>query len=184
MVDQYDQAGLIWSLRDPAAYGHAVDTVTVIETHISSVLLAGEYAYKIKKPVDLGFVDFSTLEKRLLYCNEEIRLNRRLAPDLYLGVVPITGTPSRPLMDGAGPAIEYAVKMRRFSQECMADLLLEQDRIPPGRVDELAGTVAAFHPTLPQAGSETAYGSRDVCRGLRENAPHGLRLGGVAGKRA
>lgn len=162
MVDQYDQAGLIRSLRDPTAYGHAVDSVTVIETHISSVLLAGEYAYKIKKPVDLGFVDFSTLEKRLRFCNEEIRLNRRLAPSLYLGVVPVTGTPSRPWMDGSGPAIEYAVKMRRFPQECMADRLLEQDRIPPERMDELAGTVAAFHRTLPRAGAETAYGSPAV----------------------
>jgi uncharacterized protein len=162
MVNQYDQAELIRSLADPAAYGHAVDTVSVIETHISSILLAGEYAYKIKKPVDLGFVDFSTLEKRLLFCNEEVRLNRRLAPSLYLGVVPVTGTLSRPRMDGAGPAIEYAVRMRRFSQESMADRLLEQGRIPPRRMDELAGIVAAFHRTLPGAGAETAYGTRAV----------------------
>jgi aminoglycoside phosphotransferase family enzyme/gluconate kinase len=162
MANQYDHAELIRSLRDPAAYRHAVDRVSVIETHISSVLLAGEYAYKIKKPVDLGFVDFSTLEKRLLFCNEEVRLNRRLAPSLYLGVVPVTGTLSRPLMDGAGPAIEYAVKMRRFPQECMADRLLAQDHIAPRRMDELAGIVAAFHRTLPKAGAETAYGSRAV----------------------
>ncbi len=162
MANQYDQAELIRSLADPAAYGHAVDAVSMIETHISSVLLAGEYAYKIKKPVAFGFVDFSTLEKRLLYCNEEIRLNRRLAPDLYLGVVPITGTASRPRMDGAGPAIEYAVRMRRFSQESMADRLLEQDRIPPERMDELSGIVAAFHQTLPRAGADTAFGSRAV----------------------
>ena len=162
MADQYDHVGLIRALRDPAAYGHAVDEVSLIETHISAVLLAGEFAYKIKKPVAFGFVDFSTLEQRLRYCHEEIRLNRRLAPSLYLGVVPVTGTPSRPLMDGAGQAIEYAVKMRRFPQECMADRLLEQDRIPHERMDELAGTVAAFHRTLPRAGAETVYGSRDV----------------------
>jgi aminoglycoside phosphotransferase family enzyme/predicted kinase len=162
MADQYDQTELIRALTNPASYQHAVDAVSVIETHISSILLAGEYAYKIKKPVNLGFVDFSTLEKRLLYCNEEIHLNRRLAPALYLGVVPVTGTLSRPLMDGAGPAIEYAVRMRRFSQESMADRLLEQDRIPPGRMDELAGIVATFHGTLPAAGAETAFGSRAV----------------------
>ena len=162
MGNQYDQAELIQSLRDPASYRHAVDTVSVIETHISSILLAGEYAYKIKKPVNFGFVDFSTLEKRLLYCNEEIRLNRRLAPALYLGVVPVTGTPSRPLMDGAGPAIEYAVKMRQFPQESMADRLLEQDRILPERMDELAKIVAAFHQTLPRAGAQTVFGTRGV----------------------
>jgi len=80
---------LIAALRDPACYPHAVDRVDLEETHISWVLLAGAYAYKVKKPVRLPFLDFSTLAARRHYCEEELRLNRRTAPDLYLEVVPI-----------------------------------------------------------------------------------------------
>ncbi len=89
--------------RDPDA--------RLIETHISSVLLSGDSAYKIKKPLDLGFLDFSTLDKRKHFCEEELRLNRRLAPSLYLGVVAITGTPEAPALDGDGAALEHLVHM-------------------------------------------------------------------------
>ncbi|MFB6261378.1 MAG: hypothetical protein ABEJ96_07675, partial [Thiohalorhabdaceae bacterium] len=82
---------LVRALTDPDRYPHPVDEVVVLETHISYVLLTGEYAYKIKKPFDLGFLDFSTLHKRRRACEEELRINRRTAPDLYLGVWPITG---------------------------------------------------------------------------------------------
>ncbi|RMD68106.1 MAG: hypothetical protein D6819_10170, partial [Gammaproteobacteria bacterium] len=81
---------LIASLQNPALYDHEVQGFEVIETHISWVFLTGPFAYKIKKPLNLGFLDFSTLEKRRLYCHEEVRLNRRLAPDIYLKVVAIT----------------------------------------------------------------------------------------------
>ena len=87
---------LIRALLDPACYPHPVHKVEHIETHISDVFLTGAYAYKLKKPLDLGFLDFSTLEKRRLSCEEELRLNRRLAPDLYLEVVPLTGQPTAP----------------------------------------------------------------------------------------
>ncbi|HEY0663009.1 MAG TPA: aminoglycoside phosphotransferase, partial [Thiobacillaceae bacterium] len=87
---------LIESLRDPACYDHAAGPVRLIETHISHLALSGEFAYKIKKPLDLGFLDFSSLDKRLHACEEEVRLNRRLAPTIYLGVVPVTGTPAAP----------------------------------------------------------------------------------------
>src|SRR5450759_159749 len=105
---------LIKALSKASAYQHEVTAVSVVETHISWVLLTGQYAYKIKKPVNFGFLDFSTLEKRRFFCYEELRLNRRLAADLYLDVVPITGKPDQPKMDGAGEAIEYAVKMVQF----------------------------------------------------------------------
>ena len=91
---------------------HPVASVKLLETHISWVLLAGDYVYKIKKPVDFGFLDFSTLARRQFFCQEELRLNRRLAPDLYLEVVGIGGSPDAPVL-GAEPAFEYAVKMRR-----------------------------------------------------------------------
>ncbi|HXK57421.1 MAG TPA: aminoglycoside phosphotransferase, partial [Gammaproteobacteria bacterium] len=80
----------------PGACGHPVGSLELIETHISWVILTGTYAYKIKKPVDLGFLDFSTLAKRHHYCTEEVRLNRRLAPAFYLGVIPVTGSPDAP----------------------------------------------------------------------------------------
>src|SRR6478672_7570459 len=83
---------LIAALSRPEAYPHPVDAVEVHQTHISVVFLAGEFAYKVKKPVNLGFLDFSTLEKRKHFCEEEVRLNRRLAPHVYLGVVPISSS--------------------------------------------------------------------------------------------
>src|SRR5713101_6685887 len=91
-----DLARLIEALSDPRAYTHAPEQVSVCQTHISAVFLAGPFAYKIKKPVNLGFVDFSTLKKRKHFCEEEVRLNRRLAPQVYLGVIPITLTAQSP----------------------------------------------------------------------------------------
>ena len=91
---------------DPSVYDHAVDAIRVIETHISYLILTGAYAYKIKKSVTLGFLDFSSLAKRKFYCREEFRLNQRLAPDLYLAVVAITGSPGHPRLNGPGTAIE------------------------------------------------------------------------------
>ena len=87
-----DLSALIEALSDPAAYPYPVGAVEVRQTHISAVFLAGPYVYKVKKPVNLGFLDFSTLEKRLHFCEEEVRLNRRLAPHVYLGVVPVVRT--------------------------------------------------------------------------------------------
>src|SRR4051812_3037376 len=101
---------LIAALQSPVVYSHPSHDVCVHETHISWVVLSGPFAYKIKKPVDLGFVDFTTLERRRYFCEEELRLNRRLAPDLYLDVVPITGSHNAPRVNGAGRAIEYAVR--------------------------------------------------------------------------
>src|SRR5512135_114077 len=121
MIDFPAQQQLIAALLDPRRYLHGARKVRLLETHISWVLLAGRYAYKIKKALDLGFLDFTTLEARRFYCFEEIRLNRRLAPKIYLDVVPIVGSHDNPQMGGtdqnpgAQPAIEYAVRMRRFA---------------------------------------------------------------------
>ncbi|WP_435627230.1 AAA family ATPase [Candidatus Ferrigenium straubiae] len=131
------------------------------ETHISWVLLAGNDAYKIKKSVDLGFLDFSTLEKRRFYCDEELRLNRRLAPDLYLDVVAIGSSPEQPL-PGGEPAIEYAVHMRRFPRSAMMDLLLADGQITPLHIDRLAAIIAQFHAALPPAAADSPFGSPAV----------------------
>src|SRR5436853_2703240 len=112
-----DLQDLIAALADRRAYTHAVENVEVRQTHISAVFLAGPVVYKVKKPLDLGFLDFSTLEKRRHFCQEEVRLNRRLAPGVYLGVVPIVERDGRLMVEAEGEAVEWAVKMVRLPDE-------------------------------------------------------------------
>ncbi len=164
---------LIEALRDPGCYDHPVERVEVIETHISWVLLTGPYAYKIKKPLDLGFLDFSSLDKRRFYCEEELRLNRRLAPQLYLEVVAIRGTPATPrIAHGVGPGedIEYAVRMRQFPARSRLDRLLAEGALAPGHIDAVAARLAAFHARLPAAGPDTPFGTPErVYQPMAEN---------------
>jgi aminoglycoside phosphotransferase family enzyme/predicted kinase len=132
----------------------------IAETHISWVLLIGHDAYKIKKSVDLGFLDFSTLALRHFYCGEELRLNRRLAPDLYLGVVAISGTPEKPVLGpwvDRQPAIEYAVHMRRFAQSDMMDRMLSRGLVTSAHIDKLAAIIAGFHQALPSAAAGSPH---------------------------
>ena len=150
---------ILATLRDPACYPHAAEAVELIETHISWVFLAGEYAYKIKKPVDLGFLDFGTLEKRRFYCEEELRLNRRTAPELYLGVVPIAEGADGLRVDGIGKAIEYALRMRRFPQEALADGMARRGELHALEADAIAAALAAFHAAIPAAPEESRFGS-------------------------
>jgi uncharacterized protein len=154
-----EQARLVRALRDPTVHGPGVTAVAVIETHISTVLLTGTHAYKIKKPVNLGFLDFSTLAQRKRCCNDELRLNRRLAPGLYLDVVAISGTPDAPVIGGAGPAIEYAVKMREFAQDGLLPAVLARGGLTAPQVDALAAQVAAFHGRVDVAAAGGPYGS-------------------------
>ncbi|MGE0356020.1 MAG: AAA family ATPase [Burkholderiales bacterium] len=152
-------AGFVERLRSPSCYPHPASEIELLETHISWVLLAGDYAYKIKKPVSLGFVDFSTPELRLRFCEEELRLNRRTAPELYLGVVPVTGTPDAPVMGGAGPAFDHAVKMRRFPQEALLDRVAREGKLTAPQVEAFARMVAAFHARVAKADAGAAFGS-------------------------
>lgn len=142
---------LVAAMRSPLCYPHPVDRVELIETHISWVLLAGEYAYKIKKPVYLGFLDFSTLALRRHYCEQEVRLNRRTAPSVYLDVVPITGSPSAPVAGGEGEAVEFAVRMRRFPQADRLDERARLGQLTAAHIDALAQCVADFHAGAPRA---------------------------------
>ena len=111
-----DQLGVVRHLLCAHPYEHVTSGIALVETHISWVILTGTYAYKIKKAVDFGFLDFSTLAKRHFYCLEELRLNRRFAPDLYLDVIPLTGDLHAPQLRGGGRVVEYAVRMRQFPQ--------------------------------------------------------------------
>jgi len=162
---------LIAGLLSPGAYEHPVGAIELIETHASWVILTGQFAYKIKKPVDLGFLDFSTLAKRRFYCEEEVRLNRRLAPDIYLGVVPVTGSPEAPRL-GHGAAIEYAVKMRQFPPSAQLDQLLDRQELQGRHLDAFAQLIADFHQRVTVAGSGQHYGDPEaVLKPATENFP-------------
>jgi aminoglycoside phosphotransferase family enzyme/predicted kinase len=163
----------------------AATGLPVIETHISFVLLDGTFAYKIKKAVDLDFLDFTTLPARRFYCGEELRLNRRLAPSLYLDVVPITGTVDAPVLDGHGTAIEYAVKMRQFDQDGLLSRVLERGELTPARVDEIAEAVASFHGRAARAAPEAPFGRpAGVMRPVRQNFVQMLAAVSQPGDRA
>lgn len=153
-----NQQRLIAALRDPRRYPHAAQNVEVIETHISWVLLAGDYAYKIKKALNLGFLDYATLAARRDCCDEELRLNRRTAPDIYLDTVAIGGSAEVPVF-GAQPAIEYAVRMRRFASDGLMDSLLPRGKIAAQHIDRLAAVIADFHAGLPVAAADSAFGT-------------------------
>jgi aminoglycoside phosphotransferase family enzyme/predicted kinase len=134
----------VQALLAPGVLGANVEP-ELLETHISWVILAGSYAYKIKKPVNFGFLDFSSLESRERFCHEEIRLNRRLAPDLYLNVVTITNSASGPQLNGNGEVLEYAVRMRRFEQSAQLDKQLEAGLVTPEDLRTFARRLANFH---------------------------------------
>ncbi len=169
--DTLQPFSLIRSLMDhPEIFVPPVKTCELIETHISWVILAGSYAYKIKKPLDLGFLDFSTLEKRRFFCEEELRLNKRLASTIYLSVVPITGTVEFPQWAGAGEAIEYAVKMKAFPQQAQLDRMLALGALKVDQIDILAGLIANFHNQIEVAGLENWYGNPEsMFKPIEEN---------------
>ena len=149
---------LIDALQSPDAFPHATDGIELIETHISWVLLTGRFAYKIKKPVVLPFVDFSTLERRERFCRDELRLNRRLAPEIYVDVVPIGGTAEQPKI-GEEPALEFAVRMHQFPARATADRLLADGELDRDAIAGLAERLARFHAELqPVTGKQPAAG--------------------------
>ena len=177
-------ARLIAALRDPGCYPHPVGEVEVLETHISWVLLTGRYAYKIKKPVNLGFLDFSTLAQRDFCCREELRLNRRLAPGLYLDVVGITGSPDHPRVGGDGEAIEYAVKMLQFGQDQLASRLLRSGNLTAQHIEQLAGTIATFHRQAAAAKGGSRFGSPATLKAqVLQNFDQIAALPGAEGER-
>jgi len=147
-------------MLNPMVYDHTVGRIELIETHISWVILTGEFAYKIKKPVNFGFLDFSTLQKRRKCCELEIRLNRRLAADIYLDVVAITGTSNRPRVAVVGEAFEYAVKMKQFSQTALLDYMQENGELKFHHMDALARMVADFHQKVEVASEFVEYGNK------------------------
>jgi aminoglycoside phosphotransferase family enzyme/predicted kinase len=148
---------LIEALTEPAAYPYQVEKVEVVQTHISVVFLAGPFVYKLKKPVKPGFLDFSTLEKRRHFCEEEVRLNRRLAPDVYLGIVPIAEGQKQVRLEGTGHVIEWAVKMVRLSDEATLHARLERGQVDVPLAEAFACRIARFHRTAEAAGHVAGF---------------------------
>jgi aminoglycoside phosphotransferase family enzyme/predicted kinase len=146
-------------MSTPALFGPDVKSVELVETHISWVLLAGPFAWKIKKPVNFDFLDFSTLEKRQRYCRDELRLNRRYAPEIYLEVVPITGTVDHPKLGGEETAIDYAIKMRCFDQSRLLSHQLKDQRLQPSHIDQLAREIAEIHARIDSAPVDSEFGT-------------------------
>ncbi len=136
---------LIQALLDPKAYPEPPRNIELVQTQISYVFLADDLVYKMKKPVDFGFLDFTTLEKRLHFCRKEVELNRRLCLDVYLGVVPVTGNKGQYTVEGKGKAAEYAVKMHRLPREAMMDVLLTENKVTPEMLERVAGILVDFH---------------------------------------
>jgi aminoglycoside phosphotransferase family enzyme/gluconate kinase len=153
---------LINSLRLPEHYPHPVAQIEVIETHISWLLLTGDYAYKIKKPVNFGFLDFTTLEQRRYCCDEELRLNQRLAPDIYEAVIPISGSEADPSLGDDSAPIEYAVRMRQFESGKRLDQLLQQHRFEAQWIDLLAAQIADFHQRIPMVAQDSPWGEAET----------------------
>jgi aminoglycoside phosphotransferase family enzyme/predicted kinase len=161
---------LVRALCDPVAFPGAPDRVQLVETHLSSVLLAGDFAYKLKKPVQFGFVDFSTPAKRRFFCEEELRLNRRTAGDLYLDLVPITGTVDAPRVGGSGDALEFAVRMHRFADGMLLDHLAREGALAAATVDRLADRIARFHADLEIVAPDAVEGTAgEIWRWTHEN---------------
>lgn len=169
-LDAAGQARLVAALLAGDALGVDRSRIKLVETHISYVFLTGEFAYKLKKAVNFGFLDFSHLGKRRYYCQEELRLNRRLAPGLYLDVVAITGKIDAPVIGGEGPVLEYAVKMREFAQEELASRVLARGELEAADIDALASGVADFHRAIGVARPHGAFGlPEEVLRAALQN---------------
>lgn len=152
------------SLLKPDAYPEATTRVELLQTHVSWIFLTDSHAYKIKKPVDLGFLNFSTIDRRRFYCNEEIRYNRRLCPDIYIGVVELRQTNGCANFRDQGHVIDYAVKMKRLPAESMLDRLVMNNTVSIADIRDVARVIAEFHHTLPTSPAISEYGRPDRIR--------------------
>jgi aminoglycoside phosphotransferase family enzyme len=152
------QKQVVEALMKPEAYDEDPGSIELVQTHISFVFLTKNFVYKVKKAVDFGFLDFTTLEKRRFFCEKELELNRRLCGDMYLEVVPINRADAIRIK-GAGETVEYAVKMKRMPQETMLSKLLEENKVDDKLVDNIAKTIADFHSKAETNSRISEFGS-------------------------
>src|SRR4051812_19735581 len=150
---------ILKSLLKPEAYPEPTAGVELIQTHVSWIFLTDMHAYKVKKPVDFGFLNFSTIDRRRFYCNEELRLNRRLCPDVYESVIEVRISEGGAAFFGSGPVLDYAVKMRRLPTECMLDRLIAEGRVDAADLRDVARVIADFHKSAPTSPEIAGYGT-------------------------
>jgi len=159
---------IVKALLKSQAYPHKPQKIELVQTQMSFVFLTGDYVYKVKKPVNLGYLDYTTLEKRRFFCQQELELNRRLCPDVYLAVVPITESHQPSAIsyqfEGKGETIEYAVKMRQLPQDRMLDVLLPRGQVTKEMIAKVAEKLASFHQTTKTSSEIAAFGSLDIIR--------------------
>ncbi|MGB7489000.1 MAG: hypothetical protein WBN62_01565, partial [Thermoanaerobaculia bacterium] len=140
-----DHVELVEALKDPAFYDPPVEQVEFVQTHISSVFLTGERVYKLKKPVNFGFLDFSSVELRQRYCKAEVELNRRLAPEVYLGVEPITLDGALLRIGGEGEVVDWLVVMRQLDGELLGGRVLERGELTERQIGQLVEQLVPFY---------------------------------------
>ena len=150
---------LVEALLESKAYPEAPQRIELIQTQMSFVFLTDDYVYKVKKPVNLGYLDYTTEEKRQFYCQREVELNRRLCPDVYLGVVPITQDRGHIFIEGGGGIIEHAVKMRHLPKEAMLDVLLVNNRVSPEMITSVAQKLVEFHQKAETNANISVFGN-------------------------
>ncbi len=155
------QKQVVEALMKPEAYDEEPGQIELIQTHISFVFLTRKLAYKVKKAVDLGFLDFTTLEKRCFFCEKELELNRRLCGDMYQEVVPINKS-NAIRIKGEGETVEFAVKMKKMPQEKMMNKLLEEKKVNRKLVDRIARIIADFHSKAEKSGRISKFGSLEI----------------------
>ena len=175
-------SALLTALQDPHLYPDRPKKVELVQTHISALFLTGEHVYKIKKPVNFGFLDFTTLEKRKFYCQQEVDLNRRLSPELYLGVMEIRSHQGRiAIGPGPGEILEYAVFMKQLPSDCTMDRWLARGPIPPDLIARIAARIAAFHAEAATNPEIAAFGEIQTIRGnVEENFTQTEKYVGLA----
>jgi uncharacterized protein len=152
------------ALLDPAAYSERTTSVSLMQTHVSFLFLTDTHVYKIKKPVDFGFLNFTTVDRRRFFCEEEVRLNRRLCPDVYLGVVELRESPSGVSFFGTGKVIDYAVRMKRLPGDRMLDRLLQEGKVTGDGIRRIASVIGEFHLLAERSGEIDGYGSVELIR--------------------
>ncbi|TEU15983.1 MAG: gluconokinase [Dehalococcoidia bacterium] len=153
---------IVSALLESQAYPHKPQKIELVQTQMSFIFLTGEYVYKIKKPVNLGYLDYTTLEKRHFFCHQELELNRRLCPGAYLAVVPIVEEKGELCIEGLGKTIEYAVKMKQLPHDRMMDVLLPKDQVTPEMVARVAEKLTGFHQKAETNQEIAAFGRLDV----------------------
>lgn len=176
-MDEINLSRILSELVLPDAYDHPVTNLRVVQTHTSCVFLTGKYAFKVKKPVNFEFLDYSSLELRHKFCEKEVELNRRLCPQIYLGIVPITEQSGRLRVEAAGTPLEWAVKMHQLPEAYMLSAQLENNGVSAEQMKKVAETLAIFHEKALSNDEISAFGSPERIRvNLQENFTQASRF--------